>query len=182
MRATARVHTAPLHHSRPYNDHESYERGERLWAGFRKKHAKLAPCKAALEPVWQIARSSRQQALGPPLAEFADSFGDTSKPCFGCFGSLDGEHNPLLGASGQSIEELRGRRITVESVLEVGGHRHLTRFGVQLDIDLYFIASLDTSTDAVLCADGEQELPTHRCHRAAVGMTVDCDADWWPLA
>ncbi len=32
-------------------------------AGFRKKHAKLAPCKAALEPVWQIALSSRQQAL-----------------------------------------------------------------------------------------------------------------------
>src|SRR5438876_6198869 len=57
-------------------------------AGFRKKHAKLAPCKAALEPVWQIALSSRQQALGPSLAEFADSFGDTSKPCFGCFGSL----------------------------------------------------------------------------------------------
>ena len=129
-----------------------------------------------------IARSSRQQALGPSLAEFADSFGDTSKPCFGCFGSLYGEHNPLLGASGQSIEELRGRRITVEGVLEVGRHRQLTRFGVQFDIDLYLIACLDTSPLAVLCTDGEQELPTHRCHRAAVGMTVDCDADWWPLA
>src|SRR5258708_23945892 len=104
-------------------------------AGFRKKYAKPAPCKAALEPVWQIALTSRQQVLGLSLAEFADSFGDTSKPCFGRFGSLDGEHNPLLGASGQSIEELRGRHITVEGVLEVGRHRHLTRFGVQVDCD-----------------------------------------------
>jgi hypothetical protein len=29
-RATARVPTTPLHRSRPYNDHDSYERSERL--------------------------------------------------------------------------------------------------------------------------------------------------------
>jgi hypothetical protein len=27
----------------------------------------------------------------------------------------------------------------------------------------------------------EQELPTHRSHCAAVGMTINCDADWWSL-
>src|SRR5260221_6218955 len=85
--------TAPLHHSRPYNDHDSYHRPARrssrgrpqgsppphstapaltmttipmsgvsdFWAGFRKKHAKLAPCKAALEPT-----SLADRALLPP--------------------------------------------------------------------------------------------------------------------
>src|SRR5438128_1342596 len=139
----------------------------------------MRPC---MEPVWQIAISSLKLALGSSLAEFADGFSDTSQPCLGCFGSLDGEHDPLLGAFGQLVEEALGIRITVESVPEVGGHRHLARLGIQFDLDIHLIASLNTSQLAVLCADGEQELPPHRSHSASVGVTVDRDADWWPLA
>ncbi len=79
-----------------------------------KKHAKPTPSKAALESVWQVAPSSRQQALGSSLAEFADGFGDTSKPCFGCFGSLYGEYDPLLVTVGQPVEEALGVRIAVK--------------------------------------------------------------------
>lgn len=56
---------------------------------FPQEAHKTGSAEGRMEPILQIALSSRQRALGSALTEFADGFVETSKPCFGRFGSLD---------------------------------------------------------------------------------------------
>src|SRR5947209_7414499 len=121
-------------------------------------------------------------ALASALPQLADRFGDASLTSLGCLGSFDREHEPLLVAIGQPIEEPLGVRITVERVHEVRRHAHLARLGVEFNVDIHLVTGGDTGSLADLCTDREHELPADRRDAAAISVTVDRDADRWPLA
>src|SRR6266568_3717290 len=133
-------------------------------------------------PKGEHRRRVYYEALDTPLSQRLYRFGDASKPCLGCPGSLDREHDPLLVTVGQLVEEASGVRIAVKRLQEVGRHVHFTRLFVGFDLDLHLVTCADMGQDAVFCADGEHEYPAHRGHCAAIGMPVDRDVDWWSLA
>jgi hypothetical protein len=144
-------------------------------------NAKLALCSLYRASLANRALLSKT-TLRSAFAEFAYSIGDTPKPCLGGSGSFDREHYTLLITVGQLVKESFGVCIAVKRVQEIRRHIHLASLSVGFDLDLHLIADPDTAACAMFSADGKPELASHGRHRAAVGVTVDRDADWWALA
>src|SRR2546428_3258713 len=116
------------------------------------------------------------------LAKDSDRIREASLSRFGGLRSLDRQHVPSLLAVGQSLEESTCGGIPPECGRQVGRHRHLTGFGVELEVDIDDIAPNDAGPLADLCAYAHHELPAHGGDAAPVRVPVEGHADLRPFA
>src|SRR2546428_9193431 len=116
------------------------------------------------------------------LTKDSDRIRDASLSRLGGLRALDREHVPSLLAVGQSLEESTCGGIPPECGRKVGGHRYLTRFGVEFEIDIHDIAPSDAGPLAYLRAYAHHELSAHGGDAAPVRVPVEGHADLRPFA
>ena len=116
------------------------------------------------------------------LSQRGHRFVDVSLPGLRGLSVRNWQHQHLLLAVGQAIEQSLCLGIAVEGSLKVFGQGHLARLGVQLEVDVQHLAGLDAGDLALLVAHPDHELAADHRHCAAIGVTaVDGHPDRGPL-
>jgi hypothetical protein len=80
-----------------------------------------------------------------------------------------------LWLKGEAGEVAPGVGVGLEGGGQVGGHCHLARLGVQLEVDVDLIPGGDPGAGAVPGVEGQEVLVAVDGHRAAVGVLADGD-------